>query len=521
MEGLHIQSEGTMRRIVIQSAEFSHSGVYCCDAIDDVIRFNVEVEASPSPVGITILREADRTKSVEVGQPIVLQCELSDPDTQTTWFKDGIILHEEAGHKLLADGSMRTLAIQAAMLSHAGVYSCKTTDDAVQFHVDVKAPPQTFAAIMEADQKMTVTTGSPIALKCELSDPAGQVSWYKDGTKLLSESGVDIQSLGNLRSLVVPSAEQAHTGVYRCESKDDDIHFSVEVKASPVKFLELQENARNTSVQEGSPLALSCELSHDPSTPVCWSKDGVQILPEKNMEIQSDGLTRTLLIPSAQKIHSGLYECSTSDDAITFHVNIKGQMPQIIPIPPSEKHKVVGIGCPIILQCEVSDPAAQVSWCKDGTELFSKTGFDMKRHGRLRKLMIHSAKACDSGVYDCRLLDDTVTYHVDVKAAPVMLSTLPDKTRNTFVEAGCQVKMQREVSEPAAHVYWHKDGDPLPPTSDHGVQTKEKLRALVIEPAQAKHSGLDSCEDANDHLEIKVDVAGDLHTLSFDRFTNC
>lgn len=44
MEGLHIQSEGTMRRIVIQSAELSHSGVYCCDAIDDVIRFNVEVE---------------------------------------------------------------------------------------------------------------------------------------------------------------------------------------------------------------------------------------------------------------------------------------------------------------------------------------------------------------------------------------------------------------------------------------------------------------------------------------------
>lgn len=44
VEGLHIQSEGTMRRIVIQSAEFSHSGVYSCDAIDDVIRFNVEVE---------------------------------------------------------------------------------------------------------------------------------------------------------------------------------------------------------------------------------------------------------------------------------------------------------------------------------------------------------------------------------------------------------------------------------------------------------------------------------------------
>jgi len=77
---------------------------------------------------------------------------------------------------------------------------------------------------------MTVIAGSPIALQCELSDSSGQVSWYKDGTKLLPQSGVDIQSQGNLRSLVVPSAEQVHTGVYRCESKDDDIQFSVEVK---------------------------------------------------------------------------------------------------------------------------------------------------------------------------------------------------------------------------------------------------------------------------------------------------
>lgn len=91
-----------------------------------------------------------------------------------------------------------------------------------------------------------------------------------------------------------------------------------------MKFLEVQENARKTSVQEGHPLVLSCELSYDPSTTVSWSKDGVKVLPEKNMEMQSDGLTRTFFIPSAQKIHSGVYECSTSDDTITFHVSIKG-----------------------------------------------------------------------------------------------------------------------------------------------------------------------------------------------------
>lgn len=87
-----------------------------------------------------------------------------------------------------------------------------------------------FSALSEADHQKTVMAGSPITLQCELSDSTGQVSWYRDGTKLLPQNGVDLQSEGKLRSLVVPSAERAHTGIYRCESKDDDIQFTVEVK---------------------------------------------------------------------------------------------------------------------------------------------------------------------------------------------------------------------------------------------------------------------------------------------------
>ncbi|KAM4558646.1 obscurin-like protein 1 isoform 7-T7 [Odontesthes bonariensis] len=511
VEGLHIQSEGTMRRIVIQSAEFSHSGVYCCDAIDDVIRFNVEVEASPTPpVTITTLCEAERIKSIEAGEPLTLRCEISDPNAQVTWFKDGIKVLEAAGQDTLAEGSVRTLAFLSAMLSHAGIYSCKTTDDAIQFHVDVKAPPLTFAALSEAEQKMTVVAGSPIALQCELSDPSGQVSWYKDGTKLLPQSGVDIQSQGSVRSLVVPSAERVHTGVYRCESKDDDIQFSVEVKepiSPPVKFSKLQEEDRNKSVKEGSPLVLSCELSHDPSTHVDWYKDGGKLLPQNNVETQSDGLTRTLLIPSAENIHAGVYECSTSDDTVAFKVDIKGRSAQITAIPLSERNKMIRIGCPIILQCEVSDPAAQVTWLKDAVELFCKTGLDMKRDGSLRKLMIDSAKVSDSGLYSCSLIDDVVTFHVDVEATPVKFSELPEVARNKCVEVGCPIKLQCEVSEQAAQVSWHKDGEQLPPASEYEVQTDEKLRALVIKSAEVRHSGVYSCEAADDHIEFKVDVA--------------
>ncbi|XP_056244892.1 obscurin-like protein 1 isoform X7 [Seriola aureovittata] len=499
------ETSGDSQSNVDMKAEHCHYGDEIDEIADASAQYTVDVKAPP--VTITTLCEAERNKSIEVGEPIVLRCEISDPNVQVTWYKDGIKLHEAAGQDMVAEGSIRTLVFQSAMVSHAGIYSCKTTDDAMQFHVDVKAPPLKFSAIHEADQKKTVMAGCPIALQCELSDATGQVSWYKDGTKLLPQSGVDIQSEGNLRSLVVPSAEEAHTGIYRCESKDDDIQFAVEVKALPVKFSELQETDRNKSVQEGTPIVLSCELCHDASAHVDWYKDGMKLLPQNNVEIQSDGLTRKLLICSSENIHGGTYECSTSDDTVTFKVDVKGRSPQIMPVPLSERNKTIAIGCPIILQCEVSDPVAQVSWFKDGVELFCKTGLDMKRDGSFRKLMIHSAKVSDAGLYSCSLAEDVVTFHVDVEATPVRFSALPEVARNKFVEAGCPIKLQCEVSEPTAQVYWHKDGEHLPPKSEYEIQTKENLRALVIQSAEVTHSGVYSCEAADDHIEFKVDVA--------------
>lgn len=91
-----------------------------------------------------------------------------------------------------------------------------------------------------------------------------------------------------------------------------------------MRFSKLQEKDRNRCIEEGKPLLLSCDLSHDPSAHVDWYKDGMKLGSWDKVELQSDGLIRTLLIPAAESIHAGIYECSTSDDSITFKVDIKG-----------------------------------------------------------------------------------------------------------------------------------------------------------------------------------------------------
>lgn len=72
--------------------------------------------------------------------------------------------------------------------------------------------------------------GKPLELDCEVADSSVPVCWYKDDVKLLPQQGWDIQSNGTLRRLIIPTAELLHAGLYSCESSDDTIHFTVDIK---------------------------------------------------------------------------------------------------------------------------------------------------------------------------------------------------------------------------------------------------------------------------------------------------
>lgn len=80
-----------------------------------------------------------------------------------------------------------------------------------------------------------------------------------------------------------------------------------------------------------------------------------------------------------------------------------------------ERNKSVEIGTPIVLQCELSDPLAQVCWSKDEMKLFPKTGLDIQSEANVKRLVIHSAELSDSGLYCCSLADDAMTFKVDVQ----------------------------------------------------------------------------------------------------------
>lgn len=92
------------------------------------------------------------------------------------------------------------------------------------------APPVRFIALPEVDRSKSIEAGCPVVLQCELSDPSAQVFWYKDEAKLLPQSGLDFQSNGTKRALVVEKADFFHSGVYSCKTKGAAVQFNVEIK---------------------------------------------------------------------------------------------------------------------------------------------------------------------------------------------------------------------------------------------------------------------------------------------------
>lgn len=98
-------------------------------------------------------------------------------------------------------------------------------------------PEVTFLPLSEMDTKKSTEVGNPIVLYCEVSHPTATVQWFKDGQALHVEEGLNIQSDGNMRRIVIQSAEYSHSGVYTCQSNNNMLTFNVNVEGENITIL--------------------------------------------------------------------------------------------------------------------------------------------------------------------------------------------------------------------------------------------------------------------------------------------
>ncbi|XP_061548059.1 LOW QUALITY PROTEIN: obscurin-like protein 1 [Phycodurus eques] len=501
-DGLHIQSEGTMRRIVILSAEFSHSGVYCCDAIDDVIRFNVEVEAPP--VTFADIPKEELFKSMVEKSQLSLSCEVSRVDAVVQWYKDGAEIQPSRDITIRAETTKRHIAIESAQLSDSGMYTCRAGDNTVMFKVNIREPPVMIVYPKE-DVHLDRHVPEEIILSCELSRPNGVVSWYKDGQKLQKSENIKLKVEGPYRRLKILKSGVDDSGEYVCDTADDSIFFNLTITEPPVKIVSPSQSQMELCQQMSERMVLSCEISRQ-NAMVRWYRDGLEVEESDNLILEVDGVYRRLIIPETTVKDSAEYVCDTTDDSMTFFVNIAEPPVRFV-----RPRKIVSrlekmVGETLVLDCEVSRPNAVVFWKKNREEVEDSKNVTVVEDGVVRQLTVHSLTAEDAGTYVCDAKDDVMDFHVKVKELPVqIIGKTNAKTEKQFLVSD-DIILVCELSRPNASVSWYKGDQPFDNTERYCSEEQGVFRSLVVLNASLEDSGEYTCDAVDDKMVFHITV---------------
>uniref|UniRef100_A0A674PIQ0 Obscurin like cytoskeletal adaptor 1b n=1 Tax=Takifugu rubripes TaxID=31033 RepID=A0A674PIQ0_TAKRU len=351
---------------------------------------NVEFPRGVHLVPVARIQAPLQDALVPEGQDAHFSIELS-ASVIGTWFLNGTQLQEDERYSMRRTRTHQSLRIRGVRDTDNGAeitfIAYGIRDSAAMYIQDIILNDNIKPKNVLCLKFQLLLSRCPIVLQCELSDPCAQVYWYKDGSKLLPQPGVDILTDGFARKLIIPTAEFFHTGLYCCKTKGDSVLFNVDVKAPPVKFSAIPEELRTKWIEAGCPLVLQCVVSDDDAH-VCWYRDEMQLIPHSGLEITSEGNRRTLVV-----------QC-TEPSMPNFEV---------------EGTRSVQMGKSLELDCEVADSSVPVCWYKDGVKLLPQHGWETQSNGTLRRLVIPTAELLHAGLYSCESSDDTIHFTVDIK----------------------------------------------------------------------------------------------------------
>lgn len=80
----------------------------------------------------------ETTCVVQAGENIVLTAELTAENGSVKWFRDGVELKKSKKYEMRKDGFSRSLIVKVTDIKDSGSYSCQTTDDKLEYKVQVK-----------------------------------------------------------------------------------------------------------------------------------------------------------------------------------------------------------------------------------------------------------------------------------------------------------------------------------------------------------------------------------------------
>ncbi|XP_077363922.1 obscurin [Festucalex cinctus] len=403
------------------------TGTYSCSWEDTTSTASLKVNALP----VTFTKEL-KNQTVDEGQSVSLQCELSKPGVPVEWRKEELGLCACSKYDIRQTERTATLVIHDVDKDDMGCYTCDAGFHQSTAYVVVKAQPVLFKTQL---QNLERQSGESVVLRCETTKPGASVIWRHGDRVLTSSSKYHLKQAGTVVELVIYKLRGADSGEYSCDTGSHKISATLtvqEVEVSIVKFLE------SCVVHEGEDVHFECLVSHEDAPSAQWKLQDVPLQNNEMNVIKTEGCTHSLMLRGVTTADSGMVTFSVGNHTSTASLTVRAAPVLFKKTLDSQEGPEGGN---VTLSCETSSPDCKVSWRKGSTLLTHGEKYSIEQSAATHTLIIHKLKAEDSGEYSCDTGDKKCSATVTVKEHVRILRELHNITVQTGQDAVFEVEL--------------------------------------------------------------------------------
>ncbi|XP_066483103.1 obscurin isoform X3 [Tiliqua scincoides] len=502
-----VESEGKMRRLIVQQVDKKDVGEYTCEAAGQKLAFKViATEAEVQDVFANKEKIQKVVKAV-ISENASLSCEVAQAKTEVKWFKDGKLITSSKKFKVESEGKSRRLLVQQVEKKDAGEYTCEAAGQKLTFKVTAtEAEVAAFANKEKVQKEVKAAVSENATLSCEVAQAKTEVKWFKDGKQITSNKKFKMESEGKTRRLIVQQVEEKDVGEYTCEAAGQKLTFKVTATEVAI-FANKEKVQKEVKAAVSENATLSCEVAQA-KTEVKWFKDGKLITSNKKFKVESEGTSRRLIVQQAVKEDVGEYSCELDNQKLTFKLNVAEAE---VASPFVEKEKVQQEVQAVLkesaaLVCEVAAPDTQVKWYKDGKPLSTSKKFKVEADGTSRKLVLEQVEKKDAGEYVCEAAGQKLTFKVEAVELEPKFQKKISQEEPVVVPEKESISLATSVMPESAEAKWFKDGTEIKGNKKYEIRKDGATRTLTVKQAEAKDSGVYTCEIKSEKQQFQVQV---------------
>ncbi|XP_031365474.1 obscurin isoform X3 [Apis dorsata] len=447
------------------------------------------------------------------------------PRPNLKWLRCNQEIKEEDRYKIVTqeDGNNvdSVCSITKFCPNDVGKIMCRATNiyGSAQTSCDLLIQLVTPSFIYLLPKSAEVNEGGCLELKAKIDgSPLPEISWYKDGEKIVPDEHTKIETLpdGTIK-LTIDCVKPLDCGAYKLVINNSTGEHSslcaVAIKPERRKP-SFSKSLEDVKVVVGQPLKLEAQVVAFPNPEVQWFKNGIPLRQTKEMYFINEPIGMIgLRIDSCRPEDAGTYSMTVSNSlgettgTAKVEVEEKETRPEfVVNLQPLS----VMEGFPAKMEVKVlGKPTPRLQWFKNGEEITP----DGKRIKAVtmpdgtQALIIDKATPEDAGEYQVIAgnTEGTSSCKGTINVVGKLQSDLSEQKpgfvnpmRDVYVEEGQPLNLSVSfIGNPIPDVSWSKDGAPLQPSDRLTITCDGKKTELEINPCESKDVGVYECRISN------------------------